>query len=174
MARQAAVAGAAWPAVVGAVLHDLLVTLWSDTLDQLDTDAVFARGAQVFGAHRTAWTRQVEARYAGFRRMVRLAWVLQLRWAVIVEADDPPDEPRAPSDVSGAVAERGYDREWTGFSPNRFWRKHLAMFPPDPPLVLEVEAFGDEAGDRVRVRLDHDDATRSRIVVPRSLRRVSG
>jgi hypothetical protein len=48
------------------------------------------------------------------------------------------------------------------------------MFPPDPPLVLEVEAIGDEAGDRVRVRLDHDDATRSRIVVPRSLRRVSG
>jgi hypothetical protein len=177
LAAQASVAGPAWPAVVAAVLHDLLVTLWSDTLDQLDTDAAFARGARIFNAHRRVWQRQVETRYAEFRRVVRLALVLQLRSAtIVVGADDEPFPPAvaAPRPVaSDDEVEDGYDREWTGFSPNRFWRKYFALFPPDPPLVLDVEAIGDEASGRIRVRLDHDDATRSRIAVPRDQRRKS-
>ena len=169
-----------WTDVTSAVLRDLLMELWSDALDRLDTAKALARIAHLFRVERRVWTRQVETRWASFRAEVQLAWVLQLCSAEIVHGDhntpsDPEGTPAplAPrphptsTDDRGADDEVGYEHEWTGFSLNTWWRRHFGMVPPDPPLLLELDAIGDATPGAVRVHLDHVDPTRSHIVIPR-------
>lgn len=169
-----------WSDVTSAVLRDLLVELWSDALDHLDTAKALARIGHLFRVDRRVWTRQVETRWATFRAEVQLAWILQLLSAEIVHGDhttpsDPEGTPAplAPrpnltsTDDPGADDEAGYDHQWTGFSLNTWWRRHFGIVPPDPPLLLELDAIGDTTPSAVRVHLDHVDPTRSRIVIPR-------
>jgi hypothetical protein len=168
-----------WSDVGSAVLRDLLLVLWSDALDHFDTGKALVHIGDLFGAERRAWTRQVEARWATFRTEVQRAWVLQLLAAEIVHGDHAtptdPDELPAPlpsRPVAATVEDRtrhdeaGYGAEWSGFSLNVWWRRHFGMVPPDPPLLLELDAIGDDAPGAVRVQLDHDDAARSRIFIP--------
>ena len=179
-----------WDEVTSAVLRDLLVVLWSDALDHLETAKSLMRIGQLFGAHRRAWTQQVESRWASFRIEVQRAWTLQLLGARVEHRDAStgapapaaatplPPRPVTTADGGGGggddcggddatADEDGYDHEWDGFSLNQWWRRHCGMFPPDPPLVLELDAIGDAAPGGVRVHLDHDDPTRSRIVLDR-------
>ena len=170
-----------WNEVTSAVLRDLLLVLWSDALDHLDTAKALVRIGELFGAERRVWTRQVESRWATFRAEVQQAWILQLLAAQIVHGvDDNDDEGEAqpkplpsrpvaaPGVDRGRGDEVGYDHVWPGFSLNVWWRRHCGMFPPDPPLLLELDAIGDAGPGAVRVHLDHDDASRSRIVIPRA------
>lgn len=168
-----------WTDVTSAVLRDLLMVLWSDALDHLDTAKALMRIGRLFSAERRAWTGQVEARWASFRTEVQRAWIVQLLAAEIVHGDivtrADPDRPPAPlpprpiatsADDSRTDDEVGYDHEWSGSSLNAWWRRHFGMLPADPPLLLELDAIGDALPGAVRVQLDHDDPTRSRIVIP--------
>ena len=168
-----------WNDVTSAVLRDLLVELWSDALDHLDTAKALARIGHLFRVDRRVWTRQVETRWASFRSEVQLAWILHLVSAEIVHGDHatPSDAPGKPSplarrpsaastDKPEAGDENGYDHQWTGFSLNTWWRRHFGMIPPDPPLLLELDAIGDATPGAVHAHLDHVDPIRSRIVIP--------
>jgi hypothetical protein len=168
-----------WNDVTSAVLRDLLMELWSDALDHLDTAKALMRIGRLFSVERRAWTRQVEARWGSFRSEVQRAWVVQLLSAEIVHghvgSQTAPERPAAPLpsrpvatslDDSKTDDEVGYDHQWTGFSLNAWWRRHFGMLPPDLPLLLELDAIGDAAPGAVRVHLDHDEPTRSRVVIP--------
>ena len=174
--RARSLSSARWDAVVSAVLRDVLVTGWSDLLDHLDTDKQLARVSHLFGAHRRRWDAQVEARFTGFRSEVQQAWLLHLLAAEIVVGVPAGQQAAAPAAAMPARAvpspEDGSEDdvevpsafgEWTGPSWNKFWRRHMSLAPPDPPLVLELDAIGDEAPQPVHVRLDHDDPWRSEI-----------
>ena len=166
-----------WIEVTSAVLCDLLLVLWSDGLDRLDTAKALVRIGHLFGAERRMWTRQVEGQWAWFRAEVQRAWIVQLLAAEIIHGDpggggDPgpapplPPRPTPASEPGRSDDEVGYDHAWPGFSLNAWWRRHFGIFPPDPPLLLELDAVGNSAAGAIRVHLDHDDATRSRIVIP--------
>ncbi len=166
-----------WTDVTSAVLRDLLMVLWSDALDHFDAAKAMVRIGHLFGVEHRAWTRQVDARWASFRTEVQHAWVVQLLSAEIVHTDthtdpDGPPAPLPPRPIAPSAEDRktydevGYDHDWSGFSLNAWWRRHFGMMPPDPPLLLELDAIGDAAPGAVRVQLDHDDPARSRIVIP--------
>ena len=171
------VGGHRWSDVTAAVLRDLLLVLWSDALDHLDTAKSLVRIGHLFGAERRLWIRQVETRWASFRVEVQRGWIVQLLSAQIVHRDVADEEaaplvplpprPRTESAGSSTRDEVGSDHHWPGFSLNVWWRRHFGMVPPDPPLLLELDAIGDATPGAVRAHLDHDDPTRSRIVIPR-------
>lgn len=174
-ARHATLEPGAWDAVTSAVLRALLLAQWTDTLDQLDSDKHLARISQVFGLQPQMWAERVEGRYATFRTQVQRAWILHLLSGQIVRSDTEAEPTDAPLDSTANVSvldvsevEIGYDHEWTGPSFNKFIRRHLSVTHPDPPLVLELDAIGDATPNTVRVVLDHDDPSQTRIVLPPS------
>jgi hypothetical protein len=172
-ARASTTADGTWDLVVSAVLRRILLDLWTDAIDQFDSDKNLQRISHLFGVQRRAWAFKVESRYAAFRVQAQRAWVLHL---LAAQVDTGPSRtphgsavPRRPTTYVTEDRDVEVDLEhddWTGPSYNKFWRRHLSMVPPDPPLVLELDAIGDLAAGAIRVDLDHDDPSCSRVVLP--------
>lgn len=57
-----------WDQVTSAVLRRILLDLWTDALDHLDSEKNLERISHLFGVHPRAWSSKVERRYATFRR----------------------------------------------------------------------------------------------------------
>jgi hypothetical protein len=170
-----------WADIASAVLGQLLVTMWSETLEHLETAKSLARIGHLFGAHLRAWRVQTEQRYGRFRVIVQRAWVVHLLLAEIVVGDGSAPDIEHDGDTEVEQDENTEDEvdvevevdgrhEWSGFSMNAWWRRHCSLAPPDPELVLDLDAIGDAAPGTLRVHLDLDDPTRSRIVVPAGYR----
>jgi preprotein translocase subunit SecA len=141
------------------VLHTLSIALWADLLDDLD----LARSMHVIGAsfrqRQQQWLAEVARAHELALAHMRVEWLFQL--VCLRVACEAPlsaatlvptiDLPRPAGDVIET-------REWTGWSFNRFVRRHFGMPIPDPPVVLTIDAVGrppEHAG--LSLHLDRDD-----------------
>jgi hypothetical protein len=175
-ARSREVSTDTWDLIASAVLRRLLLDLWTDTLERLESDKELERISHLFGVQRRAWLRKVEARYAAFRLEAQRAWVIQLLSMQLVDEPYPSTRPATDVGPSPIPDPAHFDHDesafafgdWTGPSYNKFWRRHASLVPPDPPLVLVLDAIGDPTPGTISVHLDHDDPSQSLVVLPRN------
>lgn len=137
------------------ILRTLLVLLWPAVLEELEGRKAFARAVPTVSASVRDWEATVVDAYRRFERETRTEWIRQLLAFRVVRSSEPPCAPALPADMSlpmsndgdGTVvdgAEQALLHEWQGWSFNRFVREHFGPPREDPPVVLVVDAIGEE------------------------------
>lgn len=159
---------AAWAEVARVVLSQLLIVLWADQLDILESRKTLARISTPQAGDVSAWRVDVARSYQAFTATVTQEWITQLlhlRLGAIWSGSSSMEVPAAVEATAQPIDATEPPPEWTGWSYNRWVRNHFGLLVNwEPPVVLALDAVGDTTeSPRAKVRLDLDDPRRSAV-----------
>jgi preprotein translocase subunit SecA len=160
--------------VLRTVLLELLVQLWAETIDRLDAAEQLAMTAGAFAGQLPAWTVRAVGLYRSFEESVRVEWLRHVFGLRVLDEPHATPQPTAlPAMLPAASAawsddetEQAMEGTWTGWSFNAFIRGRVHR-PMEPPLVLELDAVGDQSASALHLQLDLDDPTGTTLWRPR-------
>lgn len=157
---------AAWDEVARVVLSHLLIVLWADQLDILESRKILARISTRQAGDVSAWRADIARSYQAFTATVTQEWITQLlhlRLGAVSSGSSSMEVPAVVEATAQPIDAPEPPPEWTGWSFNRWVRNHFGLLVNwEPPVVLALDAVGDTTeSPRAKVRLDLDDPRRS-------------
>ena len=166
--RRAEVGATTFDGAARLILQVLLVELWSEALEVLESRQALARVITIVAASRRRWQVLAVETYHEFVSTVEREWISQLeafRVGTQLPARSLPiARPSAPIDALPEPEDYQH-HEWNGPSYNRFVRRHFYWRLPDPPLVLHLDAVANQAEtDGLALHLDIDEPSNTVVV----------
>lgn len=169
--RAAAAGPQRWTGAARLILRTLLVVLWADTLEEIESQKALTSAAAFPVIPQ--WSAAVDGLYRRFTANVEQTWLQQLGGFEFADTSPPPDDHRSPADVIRLPPsepgepddEHPYLTHWHGWSFNQYVREHFGTRLPDPPVVLVLDAISEPpTADGLTLHLDLAEPSRTIVV----------